>query len=57
MEIIDELREKSVWQEFLEYKKEKSILSKKELEELECFISNEKYLPVVDEKLRHPAYP
>ena len=30
MEIIDELRKKSVWQEFLEYKKEKSILSKKE---------------------------
>ena len=52
MEIIDELREKSVWQEFLEYKKEKSILSKKELEELECFISNEKYLPVVDNIIR-----
>ena len=44
--LLDSLKQKEVWSGFLEYKKSKNQLSKKEQKELESFIDEERYVPI-----------
>ena len=46
MTLLKELSSEKTWIGFLEYKKEKRQLSKKELKELESFIAEKKYLSI-----------
>ena len=46
MSLLKELSSEKTWIEFLEYKKEKRQLSKKELRELESFIAEKRYLSI-----------
>lgn len=49
MEILDELEDQSVWQEFLKYKIEKGHLSTSERKELEDFIEKKIYISLLKE--------
>ena len=53
--ILDKLSSKQEWRDFLEYKKEKAQLSKKEQKELESFIDEKRYASIAkDLKLGYP---
>ncbi len=49
MEILDEMEEQRVWQEFLQYKVEKGHLSVAERKEYENYIEKETYIPLLEE--------
>lgn len=57
MELWDQLFLHEKWQEFLQYKTEKQHLSKAEREELENYISEKKYLSVLEKIERGEALP
>lgn len=48
MSILHELGEKAVWMEYLDYRKEKLHISRKELKMLEQFVEEEKYREITD---------
>lgn len=48
MGILDEIKEKSTWEKFLEYKKERGLLSKREIKELTAFIDEDRFIPVAE---------
>ena len=53
--VLDKLSSKQEWREFLEYKKEKAQLSKKEQKELESFIDEKRYASIAKSlKLGYP---
>ena len=56
MELLHLLRDRAVWQEFLEYKLSGGHLSKAEEKALSEFVREEAYLPVVDKILRGEAF-
>lgn len=47
--IIDQINRKKTWNDYLEFKRKQSSISKREIEELEDYIENEKYKKVADE--------
>ena len=53
--LLDSLKQREVWSDFLEYKKSKNQLSKKELKELEVFIAEKRYMPLSE--TLHFGYP
>lgn len=60
MSILEELKYDSTWIDFLNYKKEKNLLSKHELEEYEKCICEKKYTKIVDDILNgeyHFSFP
>ncbi|MBQ3384491.1 MAG: hypothetical protein IJG59_04670 [Erysipelotrichaceae bacterium] len=48
MTLLDELKSKEVWNDFLSYKTERNQLQKREIKQLQSFIDGEKYLIVTD---------
>ncbi|MBR2545853.1 MAG: hypothetical protein IKE93_06795 [Erysipelotrichaceae bacterium] len=46
MTLLDELKRKEVWNDFLSYKTEKNQLQKREIKQLQSFIDGEKYLDI-----------
>ncbi|MCI8508886.1 MAG: hypothetical protein HFJ06_10035 [Lachnospiraceae bacterium] len=55
MEILDKMMDRDTWQDFLKYKMEKRHLSKAEQMELESFIDNETYIPLLQD-MKNPAF-
>lgn len=55
MEILDKMMSRDTWQDFLKYKMEKGHLSKAEQKELDSFINNEIYIPLLQD-MKNPAY-
>ena len=55
MGILEELKEKSTWEEFLRYKTERGLLSKREIRELTSFVEEDCFLHVA-EAISSPYY-
>ena len=46
--LLDRLKDKETWEEFRQYKKDRSQLTRKELNELDTFIAEERFMSFPD---------